>query len=177
MKTKTKAKGLLARKMEDPAYRKRFEESYELFKLEVKLLKALECKHWSYSDLARAVGTNNSRISRDLNGCGLGTASIGRVSRMAAALGLKFVPLCIPQDKMKLALPILKKLEILRPRALPEERMKRNDRNGLPLREFLAEELSDGEVRRHYEAARAEGPVASAVSRARKVSLTPRRAV
>jgi transcriptional regulator with XRE-family HTH domain len=171
-----KAKGLLARKMEDPAYRKRFEESYELFKLEVKLLNALERKHWSYSDLARAVGTNKSQISRDLNG-GLGTASIGRVSKMADALGLRFIPLCLPKEKMKRALPILKKLEILRPRALPEERMKRKDRNGLPLSEFLAEELSDSEVRRHYEAARAEGTVARAVSRARKASLTSRRAV
>lgn len=46
--------------------------------------------------------------------------------------------------------------------------MKRKDRNGLPLNEFLKEELRDLEVRRHYEAAKAEWLVAKAVVAARK---------
>ena len=110
MKRKWHVKSQLARDLENPEYRKRFEADYEAFKLEVQLLLALERKHWSYSDLARAVGTNKSHISRDLKGGGLGAASIARVTKIAAALGLKFVPLCISERKMKQALPIIKKL-------------------------------------------------------------------
>ena len=110
MKTKGKAKGLLARKMEDPAYRKRHEESYELFKLEVQMLNALEKKHWSYSDLAKVMGTQKSAISRDLKGGGLKAASMDRVAKMAEALGLKFVPFCIVESKAKQALPLIQRL-------------------------------------------------------------------
>jgi len=46
--------------------------------------------------------------------------------------------------------------------------MRKRDRNGLPLREFLKEELSDPEIRKHYEAAKAEWLVAKAVVSARK---------
>lgn len=46
--------------------------------------------------------------------------------------------------------------------------MKNKDRNGLPLQEFLKEELADKEVRKHFEEARAESLVAKAVSKARK---------
>ena len=45
---------------------------------------------------------------------------------------------------------------------------KKKDRNGLPLGEFLKDELADKEVRKHYEAARAESLVAKAVTTARK---------
>jgi len=44
----------------------------------------------------------------------------------------------------------------------------RKNRNGLPLNEFLKEELADAEVRKHYEAARADSLVAKAVVKARK---------
>jgi DNA-binding XRE family transcriptional regulator len=46
--------------------------------------------------------------------------------------------------------------------------MKQKDRNGLPLSKFLAEELADKEVRKHYEAAKAAWLVAKAVLLARK---------
>jgi DNA-binding XRE family transcriptional regulator len=46
--------------------------------------------------------------------------------------------------------------------------MKRKSRNSLPLSEFLAEELADGEIRKHYQAAKAEWLVAKAVVGARK---------
>lgn len=110
MKRKWQAKSRLARDLEDPDYRKRFEADYEAFKLEVQLLLALERKHWSYSDLARAVGTNKSHISRDLKGGGLNGASISRVAKMAEALGLRFIPLCIAEGRMKQALPLIRKL-------------------------------------------------------------------
>ena len=42
------------------------------------------------------------------------------------------------------------------------------DDSGLPLREFLKEELKDPEIRAHYKAAKAEWLVAKAVTTARK---------
>lgn len=110
MKRKWNVKSQLSRDLEDPEYRKRFEADYEAFKLEVQLLLALERKHWSYSDLARATGTQKSHISRDLKGGGLGSASISRVAKMAEALGLRFIPLCVPKENIKRALPVIKKL-------------------------------------------------------------------
>lgn len=110
MKNKERPKGLLARKMEDPAYRKRHEESYELLKLEVQLLNALEKKHWTYSDLAKVMGTQKSGISRDLKGGGLQSASMSRVAKMAEALGLKFFSFCVEENKAKLVLPLIKRL-------------------------------------------------------------------
>jgi transcriptional regulator with XRE-family HTH domain len=110
MKRNRRVKSQLERALEDPEYRKRFERGYEAFKVEVQLLLALERKHWSYSDLARAVGTQKSHISRDLKGGGLASASISRIARMAEALGLRFLPLCLPEDKVAHALPILRRL-------------------------------------------------------------------
>jgi hypothetical protein len=110
MKRKWRVKSQLARDLEDPAYRKRFEADYAAFKLEVQLLLALERKHWSYSDLAKAVGTQKSHISRDLKGGGLGSASLSRIAKMAEALGMRFVPLCISEKKFKQALPLILKL-------------------------------------------------------------------
>jgi hypothetical protein len=110
MKRKWRVKSQLARDLEDPQYRKRFEADYAAFKLEVQLLLALERKHWSYSDLARALGTQKSHISRDLKGRGLGSASLSRVAKIAEALGLRFVPLCISEKKIKQALPLILKL-------------------------------------------------------------------
>ena len=110
MKRRWKIKGQLERDLEDPEYRKRFEAEYEAFKLEVQFLLALERKHWSYSDLARAVGTHKGHISRDLKGRGMSSASISRVSKMAEALDMKFIPLCIPEKSLKHALPVIKKL-------------------------------------------------------------------
>ena len=111
MKIKAKAKGLLARKMEDPAYRKRHEESYELFKLEVQLLNALERKNMTYDDLAKAMHTNKSNISRDLKAGGIQNASLSRIIKMAQALGMKFIPLIIPEEKRSV-LPKIQRLAV-----------------------------------------------------------------
>ncbi|TPW19014.1 MAG: hypothetical protein FD126_3111 [Elusimicrobia bacterium] len=110
MKSRGKAKGLLARKMEDPDYRRRHEESYELFKLEVQFLNALARKRWTYSDLAKVMGTQKSAISRDLKGHGLQNASMDRIAKMAEALGLRFIPFCVAENKAKQALPLIQKL-------------------------------------------------------------------
>lgn len=110
MKNKAKPRGLLARKMADPAYRKRHEESYELLKLEVQLLDALERKHWTYADLARVMHTQKSAISRDLRGGGLRSASMARVAKMAEALGLRFFSFCIAENKASRVLPVIRRL-------------------------------------------------------------------
>jgi transcriptional regulator with XRE-family HTH domain len=110
MRHKWTVKSQLARDLEDPTYRKRFEADHEAFKIEVQLLLALERKHWSYADLAKAVGSHKSHISRDLKGGGLATASIGRIAKIAEALGLRFLPLCISEKKMKQALPLIRRL-------------------------------------------------------------------
>lgn len=110
MKRKWRVKSQLERDLENPAYRKRFEEDYEAFKVEVQLLLALERKHWSYSDLARAVGTQKSHISRDLKGGGIQSASLARIARMAEALGMKFLPIMINRNQEKTILPKLQKL-------------------------------------------------------------------
>ena len=110
MKTKAKPKGLLARKIANSAYRKRHEESYELLKLEVQILNALERKHWTYDDLARVMGTHKSAISRDLKGGGLRMASMDRIARMAEALDLRFVPFFVAESKAKEVFPILQRL-------------------------------------------------------------------
>src|SRR5258708_7142599 len=101
MKKKTKFKTIMDREMEDPVYRKLFEEGTPIFQLEVQLLNALERKHWTYSDLAVAVGTQKSHISRDLKGGGIRSASLDRVTRMAEALGMEFLPLCVSRKKLK----------------------------------------------------------------------------
>jgi len=101
---------MLARKMEDPAYRKRHEESYELLKLEVQLLNALERKHWTYADLARAMHTQKSAVSRDLKGGGLRTASMARVAKMAEVLGLRLFVFCVAEKEADRALPVIRKL-------------------------------------------------------------------
>lgn len=46
--------------------------------------------------------------------------------------------------------------------------MKTKTRNGLPLRDFLKDELNDAEVKQHYESAAIEWQVAKKVSEARR---------
>jgi len=110
MKTKLKVKGLIERKLENPKYRREFAEGYEAFKLEVQLLNALERNHLTYNDLAKVLHTGKSNISRDLRGGGIYSATVSRVSRMARALGLEFVPMLIPIKKAARILPQIEKL-------------------------------------------------------------------
>jgi len=110
MKTKEKFKTISGREMEDPEFRKLFEETWPAFQLEVQLLNALERRHWTYADLAKVLHTQKSAISRDLKGGGLRFASIARISKMAEALGMKFVPFCISEKKAKQFVPVIKKL-------------------------------------------------------------------
>lgn len=100
-------KSQIARDLENPAYRKRFEVDYETFKIAVQILLALEKKNWTYQDLAKAIGTNKSHISRDLKSGGIESASVSRIARIADALGMTFIPLFIANEKRKQILPKL----------------------------------------------------------------------
>jgi transcriptional regulator with XRE-family HTH domain len=103
-------KGSLNKQLEDPKYRQRFEYGYELFKLEVQILKALEDKGWTYADLAKEVGTSKQNIWRDLKNGGLRKASMDRVSKIAEALGLRLHAIFISQKNEKRLLPKLHRL-------------------------------------------------------------------
>jgi transcriptional regulator with XRE-family HTH domain len=107
---KTKFKTMAEREMEDPAFRKHFEDTWDAFQIEVQMLNALEKKHWSYTDLAKLVGTDRSHVSRDLKGGGMRSATISRITKMAEALGMKFVPILISRKKEKDLLPKIHRL-------------------------------------------------------------------
>lgn len=107
MKNQIKARGMLAKKLEDPDYSRRFEEGFEAFELEVQILNTLEAKGWSYAKLAEATQTSKSNISRDLSGGGLLTATLSRLRRIADALGMRLVMLLIPKDQAHFIVPKL----------------------------------------------------------------------
>ena len=103
-------KSQMEKDLEDPVYRKKFDEGYELFKLEVQILNALEKKGWSYSDLAKVMHTKTSNISRDLAGGKIHFATVSRLVKMADALDSKFLPLFVPKKKGGTILPKIQKL-------------------------------------------------------------------
>lgn len=110
MSAKAHVKGLIERKLENPEYRRRFEEEHELFKLEVQLLTALERQGMTYEELAKRIHTSRSHISRDLRQGGISSAKLGRIRKMADALGLAFIPLVLPKRKVSQILPRLERL-------------------------------------------------------------------
>ncbi|MFH1258847.1 MAG: helix-turn-helix transcriptional regulator [Elusimicrobiota bacterium] len=110
MKRKWNVKSQIERKLENPVYRKKFEEDYEDFKIAVQILNALEKKNWSYNDLAKATGTNKSHISRDLKAGGIEKASVGRLAQIAEAMDMTFIPLFVSRHKQKQILSKLHRL-------------------------------------------------------------------
>jgi hypothetical protein len=107
---KNKIKGLIERKLKNPTYRKRHDERYAAFRLEVQLLSAIERLNLTYADLAKTLHTSKSNISRDLSAGGILSARLSRVRRMADALGLMFIPLVLPKRKALALLPKIEKL-------------------------------------------------------------------
>lgn len=101
MKSKIRVKSQIERDLENLEYRKRYEAGYEAFKLEVQILNALEEKGWSFTKLARVMHTSKSNISRDLSGGGIRSATVSRLAKMGEALGLKFLPLFVPEKREK----------------------------------------------------------------------------
>ena len=110
MRNKRKFKSLIDREMENPKFRKLFEQEYEALKLEIQILTALERQELTYSDLAKALHTSKSNISRDLKGGGISTATLARVFKIAEAIGMRFIPLLVPKKKEKNILPKIQRL-------------------------------------------------------------------
>lgn len=104
---KKRVTSLIERKLQNKEYRARFERNYPTFMLEVQILKALEEKGWSYEDLAKALGTSKSNISRDLAAGGIRSATLKRISRIAEALEMELVPILVSQSNEKRILPKL----------------------------------------------------------------------
>jgi len=111
----SRAKSLIERKMENPAYRARFERDYPAFMLEVQILRAMERKGVTYSKLAKALHTSKSNISRDLSAGGIRLASLPRLSRLAEALGMEFVPIMVEQKREKAIMAKLQELVATQP--------------------------------------------------------------
>jgi len=110
MKTRTKVVGQLNRQLQDPVYRARFEKEYAVFKLEMQILVAMEKRGWTFADLAKAVGTSKSNISRDLSAGKINSATVSRLVRIGEALGLRFIPLFIPEKSAAKLAPKIQRL-------------------------------------------------------------------
>lgn len=110
MPNKMKFKSSIHRKLANAGRKALHDETYSAFKLENQILLAMEDKGWTYSDLAQATHTSKSNVSRDLRAGGLLNASLSRVSRIADALGMKFVALLLPKDFAGSLLPRIERL-------------------------------------------------------------------
>lgn len=99
MKKTKKHNSLFEKEMGEPSFRKKFEDDYPSFKLELQLLNELEKRGITYLDLARAIGTHKSNISRDLKSGGIQRGTLNRIKKMANALDCLFIPLIIPKEK------------------------------------------------------------------------------
>ena len=82
-------------------FRKNFEREHQEFQLEIQLLNELEEQGLTYEKFAQKIGSSKGNISRDLKSRGLKRATVDRVVRMAQALGLEFVPLLLPKDRIR----------------------------------------------------------------------------
>ena len=112
MKKKTKVQSLFDREMSKAEFRAHFEKEHSIFKIEVQMLAALERQGITYEQLAKTLHTTKGNISRDLRQGGIAAAKVGRIQRMADALGLAFIPLMLPKNKVPSLLPQLEKLVI-----------------------------------------------------------------
>ena len=110
MKKSKEVESLFEKEMGRPSFRKKFEERYPSFKIEVQLLTALERNGLTYLEFAQAIGTQKSNISRDLKGGGIRHITLNRLKKMARVLNCDFIPLIIPREKEDKILPKLEKL-------------------------------------------------------------------
>jgi Trp operon repressor len=93
-----KPKSLFDREMEKASFKRLYEKEKEAFGLEVQILKALEEKDLTYDDFAKMIGTQKANISRDLKSGGLSNATLSRISKMADALKMVFIPVLLPKS-------------------------------------------------------------------------------
>ena len=99
MKKIKKHSSLFEKEMSKSSFRKKFEESYSRFNIEVQLLNELEKQGLTYMEFAQALGTQKSNISRDLKGGGIHHITLERLKKMVGALDCIFIPLIIPKEK------------------------------------------------------------------------------
>ena len=110
MKPRREPRGLLEKKLLDPVYRRRFNEGFSAFELEVQVLNALERRGMTYTDLARLLHTSKSNISRDLSAGGINSATVARVARIGEALGMTFFPILVPKEQEQRFVAVLQRL-------------------------------------------------------------------
>lgn len=109
-KAKKRAKSLIDRKLDTPAKKRKFDQGYLLFSIEMQILNAMEARGMTFTDLAKALKTNKSNISRDLSAGGIRNATLPRLMKIAAILDMEYLPLMIPLDKAKKIKPKIHKL-------------------------------------------------------------------
>lgn len=110
MKKTKQYNSLFEKEMQKPSFRKKFEKGYPFFKIEVQLSNELEKRGITYSEFARAVGTQKGNISRDLKAGGIEHATLNRIKRMAEVLNCLFIPLIIPKKIEDRVLPRIAEL-------------------------------------------------------------------
>jgi|SRR5579862_9060397 len=82
---------------EDPAMAQRIDRYLAEIELEQQFIDAMEDQQVTASELARRVSAKRATVSRDLHG-GLSEAKLGRVRRLADAIGYDVVTLLVPRD-------------------------------------------------------------------------------
>lgn len=92
-----KQQSLSKRLRASAAMARRIDAHLEELRLEQQFLDAMEAHHMTGADLARRTKSKPAAISRDLAG-GLSSAKLGRVRRMAHAVGCDVVTLLVPRD-------------------------------------------------------------------------------
>lgn len=96
-----KVKSLFEKEMGKKHFRENFEREHQEFQLELQLLKELESQGLTYEKFAQKIGSSKGNVSRDLKARGLKRATVDRVVKMAQALGLEFIPLLLPKDRIR----------------------------------------------------------------------------
>ncbi len=109
-KTKRRTKSLIERKLDTPEKKRKFDQGYLLFSIEMQILDAMEARGMTYTDLAKALKTNKGDISRDLSAGGIRNATLPRLMKIAKILDMEYLPLMIPLDKAKKIKPKIREL-------------------------------------------------------------------
>ena len=81
----------------DAEMARRIDARLEELRLEQQFLDAMQAQHITGAELARRTKAKPASISRDLAG-GLSSAKLGRVRRMADAVGCDVITLLIPRE-------------------------------------------------------------------------------
>ncbi len=92
-----KQRSLSQRLRADAAMAREIDARREELRLEQQFLDAMHAQHITGAELARRTKAKPASISRDLAG-GLSAAKLGRVRRLADAIGCDVITLLVPRD-------------------------------------------------------------------------------